>query len=160
MRTRSAAGSSTRLPAHQQAPIIAAFDLTTGATTVVSAQPWNEWIPAISGDRVVWRAWPNQPNCCIQIFGFDLSTGAPISVTSGSGNQLTPDVSRTIVVWEDDRGKKPEVWYLDLSSGTEAAVVDTGGTAPPEEAPQVSGRSVVWQQQINGSWDIEMFTLP
>jgi hypothetical protein len=34
------------------------FDRTTGATTVVSAQPWNEWQPAISGDRVVWQAWP------------------------------------------------------------------------------------------------------
>src|SRR6266700_6843265 len=69
---------------------ICMFDRTTGATTVISAQPWNEWQPAISGTRVVWQAWPNQPNCCIQIKGVDLSTGAPITVASGSGNQVTP----------------------------------------------------------------------
>jgi TolB protein len=137
---------------------ISMFDRTTGATTLVSAQPWNEWQPAISGNVVVWQGWPGQgqPNATIQIFGVDLSTGAPIPVTHGSGNQITPDVSGTIVVWEDDRGKNPEVWHLDLATGTEGPVVDTGGTAPPEVAPQVSERTVVWQQQINGSWDIEL----
>jgi beta propeller repeat protein len=137
---------------------ISMFDRTTGATTVVSAQPWNEWMPAISGDRMVWQGWPGQgqPNATIQIFGVDLSTGAPIDVTHGSGNQRSPDISATIVVWQDDRGKNPELWYLDLASGAEGPVVDTGGTAPPEVTPQVSGRSVVWQQQINGSWDIEL----
>jgi TolB protein len=134
------------------------FDRTTGTTTTVSAQPWNEWQPAISGNRVVWQGWPGQgqAGATIRIFGVDLGTGAPITVANGSGNQITPDVSGTVVVWEDDRGNNPEVWYLDLVSGTEAPVVDTGGLAPPEVAPQVSGRRVVWQQQINGSWDIEL----
>jgi beta propeller repeat protein len=138
---------------------ISMFDRTTGTTSVVSAQPWNEWQPAISGNLVVWQAWPNQPNCCIQIQGVDLSTGAPIPVTSGTGNQLTPDVSSSLVVWEDDRGTTPQVWYLDLTTGTGGPVVNTGGTAPPEQAPQVSGRNVVWQQQQNGSWDIDMKNL-
>jgi beta propeller repeat protein len=139
---------------------ISIFDRTTGATTIVSAQPWNEWQPAISGDRVVWQGWPwqGQPGATIKIFGVDLSTGAPIAVNAGSGNQIMPDVSESLVVWEDDRGKNPEVWYLDLTTGTEGPVVDTGGRAPPEVAPQVSGRSVVWQHQNNGSWDIYMKT--
>jgi hypothetical protein len=63
------------------------------------------------------------------------------------------------VVWQDDRGTNPEVWYLDLAGGTEQPVVDTGGLALPERAPQVFGRTVVWQQQVNGSWDIEMKNL-
>jgi beta propeller repeat protein len=96
---------------------ISLFDRTTGATTVVSAQPWNEWIPAISGSRVVWQAWPNQPNCCIQIKGIDLSTGAPIPVTSGSGNQLMPDVSEAIVVWQDERNTNPEVCTATSPAG-------------------------------------------
>jgi beta propeller repeat protein len=134
------------------------FDRTTGATTTVSAQPWNEWQPAISGDRVVWQGWPGQglPNAIIRIFGVDLSTGAPIVVTAGSGNQIMPDISGTIVVWQDDRGTNSEAWYLDLAGGTEGPVVDTGGHAPPQRAPQVSGRRVVWQQQLNGSWDIDL----
>jgi TolB protein len=137
------------------------FDRTTGATTTVSAQPWNEWQPAISGSRIVWQGWPGQglPSAIIQIFGVDLSTGAPIAVTTGSGNQTMPDISGTVVVWQDDRGKNPEAWYLDLASGTEGPVVDTGGLAPPEVAPQVSGRRVVWQQRQNGSWDVYMKNL-
>jgi beta propeller repeat protein len=72
-------------------------------------------------------------------------------VASGSGHQLTPDISGTIVVWEDARGTNPEVWYLDLADGTERQVVM--GTA---QAPQISGRRAVWQQQAPGSWDIVM----
>jgi len=97
--------------------------------------------------------WPGQgqPGATIQIFGTDLDTGAPITVASGSGHQLTPDISGTIVVWEDARGTNPEVWYLDLADGTERQVVM--GTA---QAPQISGRRAVWQQQAPGSWDIVM----
>jgi len=61
-----------------------------------------------------------------------------------------PDVSESIVVWQDDRNTNPQVWYRDLA-GTEIPVAM--GTA---QAPQVSGRRVVWQQQVNGSWDILM----
>jgi hypothetical protein len=38
------------------------YDLATGQTQVVSAELWNEWRPAISGNRVVWQAWPTQPD--------------------------------------------------------------------------------------------------
>ena len=62
---------------------------SSSATTTVSAQPWNEWQPAISGNQVVWQGWPGQgqPGATIQIFGVDLGTGAPITVTNGSGTR-------------------------------------------------------------------------
>jgi beta propeller repeat protein len=129
---------------------ISLFDRTTGATAVLGIL-WNEWMPAISGSRVVWQAWPNQPNCCIQIKGVDFSTGALIPVTAGPGHQTMPDVSESIVVWQDNRNTNPQVWYLDLAGGTEKPVV-----MDIAQAPQVSGRRVVWQQQVNGSWDILM----
>jgi TolB protein len=131
---------------------ISMFERTTGATTVVSAQPWNEWQPAISGNRVVWQAWPNQPDTTtgIQIFGTDLSTGTPFTVTTGPGNQTMPDISGTIVVWQDDRNPNPDVWSLDLAGGTEHLV------SSPAQAPQISGRRAVWQYQAPASWDILM----
>jgi TolB protein len=134
---------------------ISMFDRTTGATTVVSAQPWIEWRPAISGNRVVWQAWQTTG---IDILGVDLSTGTPFTVTSDPGDQTVPDISGTLVVWQDDSGTNSQVRYRDLAGGTEQPVVP-GGTASPERAPQVSGRNVVWQQQQNGSWDIDMKNL-
>jgi TolB protein len=131
---------------------ISMFDRTTGATTVVSAQPWIEWQPAISGNRVVWQAWQTTG---IDILGVDLSTGTPLTATNASGDQTLPDISGTIVVWEDDSGTNSAVRYRDLAGGTEQPVV-TGGAG---RAPKISGRSVVWQQQQNGSWDIEMKNL-
>jgi beta propeller repeat protein len=133
---------------------ISMFDRTTGATTVVSAQPWIEWQPAISGNRVVWQAWQTTG---IDILGVDLSTGTPFTVTNDPGDQTLPDISGTLVVWQDDSGTNSQVRYRDLAGGTEQSVVP-GGTASPQGAPKVSGRGVVWQQR-NGSWDIEMKNL-
>jgi beta propeller repeat protein len=141
-------------------PDISMFDRTTGATTVVSAQPWSEWQPAISGSRVVWQAWPNQPNCCIQVFGVDLSTGAPFTVTTGSltGNQTLPDISGTVVAWQDDRRGTEDVWYVDLAGGTPSPVAAVNGVeaAGERQTPDVSGRRIVWTQRISStaSWNV------
>jgi TolB protein len=134
---------------------ISMFDRTTGATTVVSAQPWIEWQPAISGNRVVWQAWQAAG---IDIFGVDLSTGTPFTVTTGPGNQTLPAISGTIVTWQDNRSGTDDVWYIDLASGSGGPVAAFAGVEPPAErrAPKVSGRRIVWQQRTSSaaSWDI------
>jgi hypothetical protein len=140
---------------------ISMLDRTTGATTTVSAQPWNEWQPPISGNRVVWQGWPSQRQLCatIQIFGVDLSTGAPITVANGSGNQITPDVSGTIVVLGRRPHHQPRSLVPRARQRDEAPVVDTGGDAPPEVADPGLRTDRRRQQQINGSWDIDMKNL-
>src|SRR6266540_1434421 len=120
------------------------------ANTPVSTQPWHEWRPAISGNRVVWQALASA-DTGIDLLGVDLSTGTPFTVTTAVGDQTMPDISGTLVVWQDGQGA---VWSRDLAGGTPSPVA-MGGTG----AAQVSGRSVVWQQQQNGSWDILMKNL-
>jgi len=137
---------------------ISMFDRTTGATTVISAQPWNEWQPAISGNRVVWQASTLNGT---RIFGVDLSTGAPLVVSpyTASANQTLPAISGTIVTWQDNRSGIDDVWYVDLACGACASpVAGAVGQEPPGErrAPKVSGRRIVWQQRTSStaSWDI------
>ena len=76
----------------------------TGQTRVVADQPWNEWRPSISGNRVVWQAWPNPPSTQdIQIYGKNLGTDQNFVVSEGPGNQTAPVISGSTVAWEDNR---------------------------------------------------------
>ncbi len=135
---------------------ISMFDRTTGATTVLSAQPWLEWQPAISGNRVVWQAWSDVVTG-INILGVDLSTGTPFTVTTAAGDQTLPAISGTIVTWQDSRSGTDDVWFVNLG-GTESPVAGAVGQEPPGErrAPKISGRRIVWQQRTSSaaSWDI------
>ena len=73
---RRRTGSSTRTRPSVGARGIRLYDIGTGQTTVVSEQTWNEWRPAISGNRVVWQAWPGPARSTpqgIQIFGTNLA---------------------------------------------------------------------------------------
>ena len=60
------------------------YDIGSGQTTVVSNELWNEWRRRSPGIRVVWQAWPTQPNTTegIQIFGTNLDTGQDFVVTN------------------------------------------------------------------------------
>jgi TolB protein len=124
---------------------ISMFDRMTGATTVVSAQPWIEWQPAISGNRVVWQAWQTTG---IDILGVDLSTGTPVTVTTGLGNQTIPDISG------DGRGLAGRASHESGSLVPRPCRRDreAGGNGQRPGTPGL--RRGVWQQQVNGSWDI------
>ena len=135
------------------------FDLASRTTTVVASDSWNDWRPAISGDRVVWQAWPNQPDTVngIQIMGKSLSTGATFTVTSGPGHQLAPVISGTAVAWEDSRSGQVRVWWRDLTSTTPEQEVDP--TQPGrQQAPALSGRLLAFQSDATGVWNV--YTVP
>jgi beta propeller repeat protein len=132
------------------------FDLPTRTTTVVSAQPWNEWRPAIAGNLVVWQAWPNQPDTVegIQIMGKSLSTGQTFTVTSAPGNQLAPAISGSVVAWEDFRNGEPRLWWLNLNKEMAEEPVDS--TQPGrQKAPSLTERiSLAYQSDASGVWNV------
>jgi len=141
-------------PAGQWASI-RLYDLATRTTTVVSDRPWNEWRPAISGDRVVWQAWPNQPDTVdgIQIMGKRLSTGETFTVTSGPDHQTAPVILGSVVAWEDFRSGEVRVWWRDLATTTNEQPVDA--TQPGrQQAPALSGRLLAYQSDATGVWNI------
>ena len=131
------------------------YDVSSGQTTVVSDKPWNEWRPAISGDRVVWQAWPNQPNTTegIQIRGKRLSTGGDFVVSDGPGNQMAPTILGSVVAWEDARDGDTRLWWRDLAgaTGEQPVAPDALGV---QEAPPLFARGLVYQSNPTGAWNI------
>lgn len=133
------------------------YDIASGQTTTVSDRPYNEWRPAISGDRVVWQAWPNQPDTTegIQILGKRLSTGDTFTVTNGPNQQTAPVISGTLVAWEDARDGKRRVWWRDVASTIGEQDVDPRQLGR-QQSPAVSGRVMTFESDATGAWNIYM----
>jgi TolB protein len=142
-----------------QSSSIRLYNLDTGQRSLVSDTQWNEWRPAISGDRVVWQEWPNQPPpgdpepvAGIQILGKHLSTGERFSVTTANGHQTAPVISGALVAWEDARSGDTRVWWRDLATTTERNV--GASQSGRQQAPALSGRSLAYQADASGAWNI------
>jgi beta propeller repeat protein len=124
---------------------------------VVYEMPWNEWRPAISGDLVVWQAWPNQPNTVegIQIMGKRLSTGETFTVSSGPGNQIGPVISESVVAWEDFRSGEARLWWRNLANKEMAEEPVDSTQNGRQEAPSLSDRvNLTFQGDASGFWNI------
>jgi hypothetical protein len=130
------------------------YDVASGQTGVVSSQFWNEWRPSISGNRVVWQAWPNQPDTTIgfQIYGKDLSTNQGFVVSEANGNQAAPVISGSTVAWEDSRNTTTQVWWRDIATTMPQIPVDS--TLPGDQLmPSLVGRSIAFQNMSPGVWN-------
>ena len=95
-----------------QSADIRLYDIASGQTRVVSNQPWNEWRPAISGNRVVWQAWPNQPDTTRASRSSARTSIRARTSWSQTGpiNQTAPTISGSVVAWEDLRsGQSPDL---------------------------------------------------
>ena len=136
------------------------FDLASGQTTVVTDEPWNEWQPAISGDRVVWQAWPNQPD-----------------TTDGHPDQGHPPLDRRGLrrqrrARQPDRagdlgiggrlGGRPRRRYPAVVArprGDEGrAAGHDGGRVGVQRAPALFSRGLVYQSDPTGAWNV--FRIP
>jgi beta propeller repeat protein len=131
------------------------YNLGTGQTQVVSNEFWNEWRPAISGDRVVWQAWPNQPDTTegIQIRGKNLSSGEYFVVSDGPGNQSAPAISGSAVVWEDARDATTRLWWRDLATTMNERPADPA-LSGDQMAPALFARGAVFQSRVQGVWNV------
>jgi beta propeller repeat protein len=136
------------------------YDIGTGQTQVVSNELWNEWRPAISANRVVWQAWPTQPDTVqgIQILGTRLDTGQDFAVSEGPGHQTAPVISGSTVAWEDPRSGQTEIWWRDLATTMPGIPVD-GAQAGSQQAPSIVGRQVVFQNNSAGPWNVYLSQL-
>jgi beta propeller repeat protein len=136
------------------------YDIGTGQTEVVANHPWNEWRPAISGGRVVWQAWPTQPDTDegIQIVGTNLATGQDLVVSNGPNHQTAPAISGSTVAWEDVRSGQREIWWRDLATTMPEIPVD-GSLAGSQQGVSIFGRKVAFQNDSAGPWNVYVGSL-
>jgi beta propeller repeat protein len=130
------------------------YDVGSGQTTTVSDQPWNEWRPAISGNRVVWQALTSD----IQIYGKNLDTGENFVVSEGPDSQTAPVISGSTVAWQDNRSGTPQIWWRDLATTMPQIPVDSTLKGRQEE-PSLVNRQVVFQSDATGAWNVYEATL-
>ena len=133
------------------------YDIGTGQTQTVTEELWNEWRPAISGNRVVWQAWPAQPDIAqgIQIWGTNLATGQDFVVSNGPNHQTAPAISGSTVAWEDVRSAdgQREIWWRDLGTTMNEKPVD--GTLPgSQQDVSIFGRRIAFQNDGEGPWNL------
>jgi len=131
------------------------YNIGTGQTTTVADQPWNEWRPAISGNRVVWQALTVD----IQIYGKDLSTNQGFVVSEGAANQTAPVISGSTVAWQDMRSGHPQIWWRDLATTMPPGIPVDSTQAGSQLEPSLVGREVVFHNNSAGPWNIYRATL-
>jgi beta propeller repeat protein len=134
------------------------YSMSSGQTSVVADQFWNEWRPSISGNRVVWQAWPNGPGSPegIQIYGKNLSTNQNFVVSEGPNNQTAPVISGSTVAWEDFRRPdgRPLIWWRDIATTMPQGGIPVDSALAGEQlAPSLVGRNVAFQSDAHGPWN-------
>jgi beta propeller repeat protein len=138
------------------------YAMGSGQTQFVSNELWNEWRPSISGNRVVWQAWPAQPDTTtgIQIYGKDLSTNQGFVVSEGPNNQTAPVISGSTVAWEDNRFGQSQIWWRDIATTMPQGGLPVDNTlAGSQQAPSLVGRQVAFQSNAAGPWNVYLAQL-
>lgn len=121
------------------------------------------FLPAISGNRIVWvddRNWLNDGSTAWDIYMRDLSTGATRRIThTGLPKEFDhwfPAISGNYIVWMDSRNGEWDIYMHDLSATiTRQITTDKSG----QYLPAISGNRIVWQDYRNGNGDIYMYDL-
>lgn len=130
-------------------------------TTDTNAQQ----IPAIYEDKIVWQ---DNRNGIWDIYMYNLSVDtdgngipnyledpkpapdpAEIAICNESHDQQKPIIFGDIVVWQDNRNGNWDIYYKDLTTGTEYALCTASGD---QTVPDIFGNWVVWQDMRVGTF--------
>jgi beta propeller repeat protein len=103
-----------------------------------------QWRPAISGDLIVWEDHTNELD--VNLVAWSISAGAVVWECDDPTVQANPSVSNGLIVWQDNRQDAPgnaDIRGYDYNTG---AWLEIATGTENDQAPIVSGRTVVWQQ--------------
>jgi beta propeller repeat protein len=102
---------------------------------------FNQTMPALSGDIVVWSDARDAEASGSDIHLYDFSAGQERALCTAPHDQLRVAVSGTKVVWEDRRSGSSDIYMYDLTSGQERVICDAPGN---QQFPSISGNRIVW----------------
>jgi len=126
-----------------------------GSEMPICTASLDQYLPAVSGNIVVWEDTRDYLTTGYDIYGMDLSTETEFPICTAPEDQRAPDISGDIVVWVDLRNSStaPDIYGKDLSTETEFAICTEEHM---QYWPRISGDTVVWQDIRNsgGGWDI------
>jgi subtilisin family serine protease len=113
------------------------YDLSTGSTTAVLAEPGDQQLSAISGNLLLYV----DADTSLRVLNLD--TGNRTTVTTQSVLRAHAWISGTKVVWSDTRNGQLDVYTRDLAdaTGQELRLTRTPGR---HTEPRISGNRIVW----------------
>jgi uncharacterized repeat protein (TIGR01451 family) len=138
---------------------IIAYDIPTGATTLLSNDPMVNQAPAISpdGSVVTWEkcAFPGAP-CDIWSARGGGTTWVIHQLTNGNGSCKHPDTNGQIVVYSCDRGSGDQLFWQPVTGGTEETLAPVLAN---ESSPSIAGQFVSFAGLALGAFNHDLYVL-
>jgi len=129
-------------PPKAPAPVLSTTGVVVGTETRITTDPAAQSMPAISGDRIVWRDTRNGNN---DVYMYDLATRTESRVTTDPGQQNYPRISGDRIVWYC-AGCGDDLWntyVYDLATQTQSRI-NTRDGCEWHAWPAISGDRIVW----------------
>ena len=131
-------------------PDIYMKDLSTGVEQPVTMDTADQYMPVVSGNRVLWM---DHRNGNWDVYMKDISNAAnpEVRLTNDNADQSWPSIDGDFVAWKDTRNGNEDIYRLHLGTGIEEIITTD---IAPQKIPVVSGSIVTWMDQRAGNWDI------
>jgi len=105
----------------------------------------DQWMPAVSGDRIVWQDTRNVPTLG-DIYLYDIGTMTERALCTAVRVQMNPAIDGPRIVWQDDRWGsgflyRHDIYMYDMLTSVESPVTTATGF---QMYPAISGSRIVW----------------
>lgn len=132
------------------------YNLTTGEETRLTSTPYDELMPDIWGDSVVWQVQGWEDNSS-EIHLLNLSTGIDLPITNDFVNQVNPRIWGEWIVWQDGSEWDSE-WGVSLYNCANGTPLKIGTLFA--RVPSIWEDQVVWVDSETGvDYDIYLYNI-
>jgi hypothetical protein len=108
---------------------------------------------AVSGDNIVWSGFDGND---LEVFLYNRTTNTSIQLTNNSIDDIPESISGVNVIWNSLVSRTlSDAFFYNGSTGQIAQLTTPGSTN--ESVGFVSGNSVVWNAEVNGSSEIFLY---
>jgi len=141
------------------------YDSVRGRETALTSdgsapdQQWQNALPDIEGDRVVWvKRKPYLSTNDLDIVFMNLTTGTRQNISIAKGDQTDPSISGSRIVWTDKRNEPGggDIYLYDLETGITLPVCNESGL---QQKPKISGAAIVWMDYRNGKPAVYLYNI-
>jgi len=141
------------------------YDATSGRETALTSdgsapdQQWQNVLPAIDGDRVVWaKRKPYRSSNDLDIVFMNLTTGTRQNISTADRDQTDPSISGSRIVWTDKRNEPTggDIYMYDLGTGITQPICTESGL---QQKPKISGNAIVWMDYRNGKPAVYLYNI-
>ncbi len=126
---------------------------TIGEVIKISGGLTDDWLNDVSGSRIVYTALEIGSSEG-KIMLYDLAIGTTTELMAEADTVHEARIDGDIVVWTQGQNGNRRVNYFDLNWPSGTTPVTIGGPNPPSFNVDIGSRYVVWQQLVDGQYDI------